>query len=82
MTTKSVKFLMTYPVGPLYNEGEVASFEEAIADDLIEREIAVPFKPAKGDAKAEAAAKKAAEEAAAKQAAEEAAKAANGGGAS
>lgn len=77
MTTKSVKFLMTYPVGPLYNEGEVATFEEAIADDLIEREIAVLVKPAKGDAKGDAKA-----EAAAKKAAEEAAKAATGGGAS
>jgi len=73
MTMKTVKFLMPYTVGALYNEGEIAGFDEAIAKDLIEREIAEPVKAAKSDAK---------EDAAAKKAAEEAAKAANGGGAS
>lgn len=78
---KAVKFLMPYTVGALFNEGEVAGFDDAIADDLIKRKIAEAVKPAKDDAAAkkaaeEAAAKKAAEEAAAKKAAEDAAKAA------
>ncbi|MDP2129987.1 MAG: hypothetical protein U0975_16330 [Erythrobacter sp.] len=75
MTMKTVKFLMPYTVGALYNEGEVAGFDEAITKDLIERGIAEPVKATKSDGKDDAAAKKAADEAA-KKAAEEAAKAA------
>ena len=44
---KAVKFLMPYTLGALYNEGEVAGFEEAIANDLIERRIAEPVKGGK-----------------------------------
>ncbi len=44
---KAVKFLMPFTVGALYNEGEVAGFEDAVADDLIERKIAEPVKGAK-----------------------------------
>ncbi|WP_066526674.1 hypothetical protein [Erythrobacter sp. CCH5-A1] len=44
---KAVKFLMPFIVGALYNEGEVAGFEDAVADDLIERKIAEPVKAAK-----------------------------------
>lgn len=43
---KAVKFLMPFTVGALYNEGEVAGFEDAVADDLIERKIAEPVKTA------------------------------------
>lgn len=75
MTMKTVKFLMPYTVGALYNEGEVAGFDEAIAKDLIDREIAEPFKAAKSGAKSDG------DAAAAKKAAEEAAKAASGDGA-
>ncbi|KUO53189.1 MAG: hypothetical protein APF82_00960 [Sphingomonadales bacterium BRH_c42] len=62
---------MPYTLGALYNEGEVAGFDEAISDDLIKRSIAEAVKPAKGKAADEEAAKKAAEEAAAKKAAED-----------
>lgn len=48
---KTVKFLMSYTLGALYNEGEIAGFDEAIATDLIERGIAEEHKPAKGAAK-------------------------------
>lgn len=51
---KAVKFLMPFTVGALYNEGEVAGFEEAVADDLIERKIAEPVKETKGKASPEA----------------------------
>lgn len=44
---KAVKFLMPFTVGALYNEGEVAGFDEATADDLIKRKIAEPVKDAK-----------------------------------
>jgi hypothetical protein len=44
---KAVKFLMPFTVGALYNEGEVAGFEDAVANDLIERKIAEPAKAAK-----------------------------------
>lgn len=55
---KAVKFLMPFTVGALYNEGEVAGFEDAIAADLIERKIAEPVKASKADeAKAAAEAK-------------------------
>lgn len=47
---KAVKFLMPYTVGALYNEGEVAGFEDAIADDLIERQIAEAAKLPKAKA--------------------------------
>lgn len=47
MTKKTVKFLMPYTVGALYNEGEVAGFDETLADELIERGIAEAAKPAK-----------------------------------
>lgn len=46
---KAVKFLMPYTLGALYNEGEVAGFDDDMADDLIARKIAEPAKvPAKG----------------------------------
>lgn len=44
---KAVKFLMPWTVGALYNEGEVAGFEDAVADDLIERKIAEAVKTGK-----------------------------------
>lgn len=44
---KAVKFLMPYTLGALYNEGEVAGFDDDIAADLIERKIAEPAKGAK-----------------------------------
>jgi hypothetical protein len=47
---KAVKFLMPFTVGALYNEGEVAGFEDAVANDLIERKIAEPVKAAKAKA--------------------------------
>lgn len=46
---KAVKFLMPFTVGALYNEGEIAGFEDAVAADLIERKIAEPVKDAKAD---------------------------------
>ncbi len=52
---KAIKFLMPYTVGALYNEGEVAGFDEAIAADLIERGIAEAAKQGKSEAKSEAA---------------------------
>lgn len=74
---KAVKFLTDHRVGALYNEGEIAGFEDSVADDLIEREIA---ELVKGKAKADPAAEKAAaekaaaeKEAAEKEAAEKAA---------
>lgn len=70
---KAVKFLMPYTLGALYNEGEVAGFEDAVADDLIARKIAEAVKSAKGKSSDDDAAKKAAEAEAAKKAAEEAA---------
>lgn len=45
---KAIKFLTACTVGSLYNKGEVAGFEDAVADDLIERKIAVEVKPEKG----------------------------------
>lgn len=66
---KAVEFLTDHRVGALYNKGETAGFEDSVADDLIEREIA---KPVKGKAKADPAAEKAAaEKAAAEKAAAE-----------
>lgn len=47
---KAVKFLMPFTVGALYNEGEVAGFEPAVANDLIERKIAEPVKATKAKA--------------------------------
>jgi uncharacterized membrane protein len=44
---KTVKFLMSHTVGALYNEGETAGFDDAVADDLIEREIAEEVKQPK-----------------------------------
>lgn len=44
---KAVKFLMPHTVGALYNEGEVAGFDDDVADDLIERKIAEPVKGGK-----------------------------------
>ena len=44
---KAVKFLMPHTIGTLYNEGEVAGFEDDVAADLIERKIAEKA-PAKG----------------------------------
>lgn len=41
---KAIKFLTPCTVGALYNEGEVAGFEDAVANDLIERGIAEPVK--------------------------------------
>lgn len=63
---KAVKFLTDHRVGALYNEGEIAGFEDDVADDLIEREIA---EPVKGKAKADPAAEQAAAEKAAAEAA-------------
>lgn len=46
---KAVKFLMPHTVGALYNTGEIAGFSDAIADDLVKREIAELVKsPPKG----------------------------------
>lgn len=50
---KAVKFLMPFTVGALYNEGEIAGFEDEVAADLIERKIAEPVKEAKGKASSE-----------------------------
>jgi len=44
---KAIKFLMPYTLGALYNEGEVAGFEDALADDLIARGVAEPVKGGK-----------------------------------
>lgn len=41
---KAIKFLSACTVGALYNAGEVAGFEDAVANDLIERGIAEPVK--------------------------------------
>jgi len=41
---KAVKFLMPFTVGALYNAGEVAGFDDAVADDLIARKIAEAVK--------------------------------------
>lgn len=41
---KAVKFLMPHTVGALYNEGEIAGFDDDVADDLIERKIAEAVK--------------------------------------
>lgn len=68
---KVVKFRMTHTVGALYNEGEVAGFEDAVADDLIARKIAEAVKSAKGKSSDDGAEKKATEEGAAKKAAED-----------
>jgi hypothetical protein len=46
---KAVKFLMSFTVGALFNEGEIAGFDDAIADDLIERKIAEAVKDTKTD---------------------------------
>lgn len=51
---KAIKFLVACTVGALYNEGEVAGFEDDVADDLIAREIAIEVKAEKGKAKADA----------------------------
>lgn len=45
---KAVKFNHEHRVGALYAEGEIAGFEDEVADDLIAREIAVEVK-AKAD---------------------------------
>ena len=37
---KTVKFLIPHTIGALYNEGEIAGFEDDLADELIERKIA------------------------------------------
>lgn len=50
---KAIKFLSACTVGALYNAGEVAGFEDAVADDLIERGIAELVKADKGQAKAD-----------------------------
>lgn len=44
---KAIKFLMPFTLGALYNEGEVAGFDDEIADDLIKRKIAEPAKGGK-----------------------------------
>lgn len=36
---KAVKFSMSHTVGTLYAKGETATFEDHVADDLIERKI-------------------------------------------
>jgi hypothetical protein len=41
---KAVKFIVDHTVGALYNAGEIAGFEDDVADDLIKREIAEPVK--------------------------------------
>jgi hypothetical protein len=55
---KLVTFLMAATVGCLFNKGETASFEDDVADDLIEREIATPAKVKAKNDKAEAEAEK------------------------
>jgi len=56
---KAVRFLVPYTIGTLYNPGEVAGFDAALADSLIKRGIAEPVKDkapkAKGAGAAEAA---------------------------
>lgn len=46
---KAIKFLTACTVGSLYNKGEVAGFEDAIADDLIKQGVAEAHKAGKGD---------------------------------
>lgn len=41
---KAIKFLAAATVGTLYNVGEVAGFEDHIADDLIEQGVAEEVK--------------------------------------
>lgn len=41
---KTVKFLTSHTIGALYNEGEIAGFEDDIADDLVARNIAEVMK--------------------------------------
>lgn len=47
----TVKFLMSYTIGALYNEGEIAGFDEDTAKDLIDRGIAEAVKTGKPDPK-------------------------------
>ncbi len=49
---KAIKFLAACTVGALYNEGEVAGFEDAVADDLIKRGLAEAAKAKGGKDKA------------------------------
>ena len=56
---KLVTFLMAATVGCLFNEGETASFEDDVADDLIERKIAKAAKAKASGDKPDAAAEKA-----------------------
>lgn len=59
---KAIKFLTACTVGALYNEGEIAGFEDAVADDLIKRGLAEAAKAKGGkDSAAEAEAKAKAE---------------------
>lgn len=41
---KAIKFLVATTVGALYNAGEIAGFDEKIADDLIEQGAAIEVK--------------------------------------
>lgn len=45
---KAIKFLTACTVGSLYNKGEVAGFEDAVADDLIKQGVAEAHKAGKG----------------------------------
>lgn len=48
---KAVKFLMSHTHGTLYQEGETAAFDDAVAADLIKRKIAEPVEIKKKTAK-------------------------------
>lgn len=52
---KAIKFLAAATVGTLYNEGEVAGFEDHVADDLIEQGVAEEVKAEKPKAEKPAA---------------------------
>lgn len=71
---KAIKFLAACTVGSLYNKGEVAGFEDAIADDLIKQGVAEAHKAGKSDKATDEAKAKAEAEAKAKAEAEAAGK--------
>lgn len=80
----AVKFLTQTQVGTLYNEGEIASFDEKTEEELVKAKVAEPVKGKASDKAAAdkaAAEKAAAEKAAAEKAAAEKAAAAKAAGA-
>ncbi|WP_278983260.1 hypothetical protein [Sphingobium yanoikuyae] len=50
----AVKFKQTTQVGALYNEGDVAAFDEATEKELIDAKVAVPVKAAEKPAEKQA----------------------------